>query len=37
MPWRILLALCLLLQAVPALAGETVHQAQPGDHPAALA
>ena len=37
MPWRILLALCLLLQALPALAGETVHQAQPGDHPAALA
>lgn len=37
MPWRILLALCLLLQAVPAQAGETVHQAQPGDHPAALA
>ena len=37
MPWRILLALCLLLQALPAQAGETVHQAQPGDHPAALA
>ncbi len=37
MPWRILLALCLLVQALPALAGETVHQARPGDHPAALA
>lgn len=37
MPWRILLALCLLVQALPALAGETVHQARPGDHPVALA
>ena len=37
MPWRILLALCLLVQALPALAGETVHQARSGDHPAALA
>ena len=37
MPWRILLALCLLVQALPALAGETVHQARPGDHPASLA
>ena len=31
MPWRILLAFCLLVQALPALAGETVHQARPGD------
>lgn len=37
MPWRVLLALCLLVQALPAPAGETVHQARPGDHPAALA
>lgn len=37
MPWRLLLAFCLLVQAVPAMAGETVHQARPGDHPAALA
>ena len=37
MPWRVLLALSLLVQALPALAGETVHQARPGDHPAALA
>jgi LysM repeat protein len=33
----VLSAFCLLLQALPALAGDAVHQARPGDHPAALA
>lgn len=37
MIWRAFWALLLLTAAQPAQAGETVHQARPGDHPAALA
>jgi LysM repeat protein len=37
MLWRVLFCLGLLSPALPALAGETAHQARPGDNPAALA